>query len=765
MGSMRSFSGLIVLISCLSLSAQSPLGNVTGLATDPAGAAVPGVTVTLTSADTGVRRDVSTNSTGNYVFPNLQPGRYSLSAAARGFKKLDIPEFSLAAYKTIRQDLPLTLESSTTEITVTESASTVIATDTPSVTAGLTTKQILELPTNLRSVYNNSGDSGLIANIMPLTIPGVVQMGAGAYWLVPGGGPNGTRLKVDGIETNFGNFGSPDPVSQPSMESVQEFTANLVTNKAEFNGLGSVTTVTKSGTNQMHGDVFWYAKNAALDARNPFLTARPFQNIHNYGVSAGGPIRKDKTFLFGTWDDIRGVRAYAFASNVPTLAQRGGNFGAATVVDPYNNNAPFPNNVIPDSRIAPEAKRAQDLLYPTPNFGAPDLAAGNYRAAFNGPEVHHILEGRLDHNFTAGHSLFVRYQWKKDDYEIPGARSLLPPTTAGTSTNLRQMHFWTIGDIWAVRPNMFNEFRGGLVVLASGSYSDINGQDLLNKIGVQGLPERSFAPGVPNFSVTGLTVYTQTLLNPVNDGHWQLADNFTWVQGRHTMKFGAEMVRWFVNRYLNTNAALFGNFSFQNRFTRQPYGDFLMGLPTTVTRLDPFLAQYFRWNDYAFYAQDDFKVTRRLTLNYGLRYELNLPADARDDNFYSYDPGTKQVVIPNSAARNLFSPYFPSTLPVTTADSLGLDRTLRTSDRNNWAPRLGFSVPTRLRGQDGDSRRGRRLLRPLFGAGIGQPNGGTVCRVHYQQQFIRGRAARLHPAEPVCRTGQQRNAQHERLGC
>lgn len=688
---MRLSCTLCVLFFCLAALAQSPLGTVTGLVTDPSGSPVPGVSVTLTSSETGIRRETATNSAGNYLFPNLQPGNYTLSVAAKGFKKVDLPRFPLDAYKTVRQDLPLTLETSTTEITVTESASTIIATDTPSVTTGLTTRQILDLPTNLRSVYNNSGDSGLIANIMPLTIPGVVQMGSGAYWLVPGGGPNGTRLKVDGIETNFGNFGSPDPVSQPSMESVQEFTANLVTNKAEFNGLGAVTTVTKSGTNQFHGDVFWYAKNAAFDARNTFLTARPFQNIHNYGISGGGPLRKDKTFLFGTWDDIRGVRAYAFASNVPTLAQRGGNFGSATVVDPYNNNAPFPNNIIPDSRIAAEAKRAQDLLYPLPNYGPPSLAAGNYRAGFNGPETHHILEGRLDHNLTSGHSVFVRYQWKKDDYRIPGARSALPPTTAGTSTNLRQMHFWTVGDIWAVRPNMFNEFRGGLVVLASGSYSDINGQDLLNQIGVQGLPPRPYAPGVPNFSVSGLTTYTQSLLNPVNDGHWQLGDNFTWVQGRHTMKFGVEMVRWFVNRYLNTNAALFGNFSFQNRFTRQPYGDFLMGLPTTVTRLDPFLAQYFRWNDFAFYAQDDFKVTRSLTLSYGLRYELNLPASARDNNFYSYDPGTRQVVIPAAASRNLFSPYFPATLPVTTADTLGLDNTLRKADSNNWAPRFGFS--------------------------------------------------------------------------
>src|SRR5205807_7264062 len=113
--------------------------------------------------------------------------------------------------------------------------------------------------------------------------------------------------------------------------------------------------------------------------------------------------------------------------------------------------------------------------------------------------------------------------------------------------------------------------------------------------------------GIPNIGITGLSTVAQSLLNPVNDGHSQLGDNLSWIRGRHSMKFGGQFVDWFVNRYLTTNAGLFGNFTFTNRFTGNPYADFLLGLPTTVTRLDPFPPQYNRWHDFAFYGQDDFK--------------------------------------------------------------------------------------------------------------------------------------------------------------
>ncbi|MBI4910494.1 MAG: hypothetical protein HY820_43165, partial [Acidobacteria bacterium] len=604
---------------------------------------------------------------------------------------------------TVRQDLRFEIQATSTEVTIVESISSVVQTDSPSITGGLTSKQLIELPTNLRSVFNNAGDSGLIFSMMPLAVPGVVQVGAGASWLVPGSGGNGVRVKVDGIETNFGNFGSPDSVSQPSFESVDEFTANINSNRAEFGGIGNITSVTKAGTNHFHGGLFWYIRNSAFDARNPFQVVRPFQNIHNFGGTFGGPVKKDKTFIQLTFDATRGSRAYLFTSNVPTVAQRAGNFGAAVVRDPLINQ-PFANSVVPASRIVSQAVNAQRLFYPVPNFGPETLTAGTYRASFNGPETHRIMEVRLDQNFSRSQSMFFRYQNKDHDYEIPGARTTLPPQSVGTSTNIRSVNFFTIGHVAAIRPTLYNEFRAGNVILSSKSDANVKGQPLLDQIGIRGLSPRPGINGVPNIAIAGLETVTQILLNPVNDAHFQLSDNLTWTRGKHTVKGGFEFIHWYLNRYMPVERAVFGSFVFSANFSGNAYANFLLGLPASVTRTDPYPAHYTRWNNIAWYIQDDYKILPRLTLSYGLRYEYNAPQKIRDDNFYSFDPVTASLLVPSSKSLQAFSPAFPRTIPVQTADQVGLDRALRFADKNNFAPRFGFSyqlgsnVKTVLRG-------------------------------------------------------------------
>jgi hypothetical protein len=683
----------LIPILCGAISfAQTPLATVTGLATDPAGAAVTAASIALTNKNTGVQRTTRTNEAGAYSFPNLPPGAYTLTAEAPAFKNIQVDTFALEAFRTLRQDLKFEVASASTEITVTESSSTVIQTETPSIGSTLAHKQIIELPTNLRSVSKNSGDSGLISGILPITVPGVQQVGSGASWITPGAQPVGVKVKVDGIETTFGNFGFVDNVSQPSVESIEEFTVNVMTNRAEFGGVSSITSVTKAGTNKLHADVFYYVRNSALDARNTFQTARAFTNLHNYGITAGAPIKKDRTFATVTFDGARGVDPYTVNASVPTAAQRLGDFtGSAQIRNPFSGVDPLNGNRILPQFLSPQALKLQQAFYPEPNFGSPSLTANNYRAFFTGPETHRGIEIRLDHNFTARHQMFARYQNRKDDYRIPGARSALPPSSVGTSTNIRGVNFWTLGDTFTIKPNLYNEFRAGVVILIGNSDNPLKGQALLDQAGVAGLPSRGNLNGLPFVNITGLSSVSESLLNPVNDGHAQIADNLTWIRGRHTMKFGGEVVGWFVNRYLAVQGGLFGTFNFTNKFTGNPYADFLLGLPTTVTRLDPYPAQYDRFRDVAFFAQDDFKVTGRLTLSYGLRYEYNGPVTANGDNFYSYDPETRQIVVPSDKSKNLFSPYFPSNIPVVTASTLGLDRSLRHKDTNNFAPRFGFS--------------------------------------------------------------------------
>lgn len=685
---------LVLFLCLLGVHAQTPLGIVTGLATDPAGSVIPGASITITNAGTGIKRTASTNDAGAYAFPNVAPGSYTLNADAKGFRSIETRPFDVLAYRTVRQDLAFELAAASTEVQVTETVSPMVQVDTPAVGASLLTRQIIELPTNYRSVAKNSGDSGLISEILPETVPGVVQVGNGAKWLTPGGGANNTKVKVDGIETMFGNFGSPDNVSQPSIEAIQEFTASVLTTRAEFGGMGTITTATKSGANQFHGGVYWYMHNSATDARSTYATSKPFTNLHNYGGTLGGPVQKDRTFFFADFDGQRGVSAYLFAPNVPTAAMRTGDFtGLAALRNPFTGVSPFNGNAILPQFQSSQALAAQTRFFPLPNFGAPTLTASNYRAAFDGPEVHRTEEIRLDHSFSVRNNAFLRYENRKDDYYIPGARSPLPPTTVGTSDNVRRVNFWTLGDVHSISPSMVNEFRAGLVILVSASSADFTGQSVMQQLGIAGLPNRGGTTSLPFFNISGISNNNINLLSPVNDGHAQFADNLSWVRGRHTMKFGVEELSWFVNRYMPNNSGnpVFGSYAFTGKFTGNAYADFLLGLPATVTRLEPYATQYNRSRDWAGYAQDDFKVTGRLTLMYGLRYEYNGPAYARDGNMYSFDLATGRIVVPGPQSLRYVSSLFPSSVPLEQASQVGLGQSLRHADNKNFAPRFGFS--------------------------------------------------------------------------
>ncbi len=699
----------LLFVCALSLPAQTPLGTVTGLATDPSGAAVPNASITLSSEATGVQRTAATNAAGAYSFPDLPPATYLLKAEAKGFRPIETRPFALDAYRTVRQDLHFELATATSEVVVTDAAPAAIQIESPSVGSSMTGREIIELPTNLRSVAKNSGDSGLISSIMPLTVPGVVQVGNGAKWLTPGAGAASMKVKVDGIETTFANFGSPDNVSQPSVEAIQEFAANILTTRAEFGGMGTITSVTKSGANRFHGNVFWYVRNSAFDARNAYSIGKPFQNLHTYGGTIGGPIQKDKTFVFADFDGMRGVAAYGFAPNVPTLAMRQGDFSAFSAIRNPFTSQNFTGNVIPAALLSPQALAAQRLLFPLPNFGPPSLSAANYRASFSGPETHRTEEIKLDHNFSSRQTAFLRYENRKDDYHIPGARSALPPTTAGTSDNIRRVNFWTFGHVSTLRANLINEFRAGVVILVSASSGELNGQALMDQMGIQGLPNRGKTSSQPYFNISGITANSINLLNPVNDGHAQFADNLSWIHGRHSMKFGVEELSWFDNRFQPNSSGnpILGTYTFSTRFTGNAYADFLLGLPNQVTRMEPYRPQYVRFRDWSFYGQDDFKVTPRLTLMYGLRYEYNGPAHTLDDNIFSFDLATGRIVLPSDQARRSITPLLPTTIPFETASDFGTGSSLRRPDKNNFAPRFGFSY--------GLGNHGRTVLRGGWG--------------------------------------------------
>jgi hypothetical protein len=198
----------------------------------------------------------------------------------------------------------------------------------------------------------------------------------------------------------------------------------------------------------------------------------------------------------------------------------------------------------------------------------------------------------------------LRYENRKDDYDIPGARSVLPPTTIGTSNNIRRVNFWTLGDVYNIRPSAINEFRAGVVILVSASSANFTGQNLLAQIGIQGLPDGGPVHNIPFFNITGISPNNINLLNPVNDGHAQFADNLSWVHGSHSMKFGLEQVDFFVNRYMpNTRESDFGSYASAAPVHGQPICGFPVGTLGDGDAPDPYPARYNRFRDWSVYAQ------------------------------------------------------------------------------------------------------------------------------------------------------------------
>ena len=288
--------------------------------------------------------------------------------------------------------------------------------------------------------------------MLPEEIPGVVQVGSGAKWLTPGGVAAGTKAYVDGVETDFGNFGAPDSVSQPSFESVQEFTANLLTNRAEFGGIGEVNSTTKSGTNAYHASLFEYARNSAFDARNPFLTSKPNQNLHNYGVAGGGPAIRNKTFFYFVFDGTRGVRAYPFTSNVPTLAQRLGDFQRSGRAEEPVHRGRVRRQPDPGQSAESAGARRAGAVFPATELWPGRFHLGQLSGLLQRSRgASRLRRPRGSQLLRAVTPRFCAIRRRRTTTLSPGPGRRCRPQSVGTSTNIRRVNFFTLGDVFSPR--------------------------------------------------------------------------------------------------------------------------------------------------------------------------------------------------------------------------------------------------------------------------------------------------------------------------
>ncbi len=723
-----------LLLMALVATAQSTFGTLLGTVKDSSGSVVPNATVKITNVDENTTRTVQANANGDYEAVNTKPGRYKIEVTATGFQPFTTSEVTLTARQTLRVDATLSTGQVTAQINITANAGA-IATETQTISSAFESQKILNLPANYRGAGGSTSPYGLIA-----ALPGVQSDNGGAF-SIQGALPSQSQFSLDGISTTNVTGNSPLRNAFPSAESIAEIKVQGVGNAAEYGQVGDVTTISKSGTNQYHATAFWFHQNRALDAKVYGALTKPQKISNDFGFSGGGPVRipwlydgKDKTFFFGTYEALRFPRGTTIQNTVPTQAMRNGDFSAlanVTVRDPLTGQA-FANNRVPDNRISPIAK-AILTLYPLPNVSDPDrFRVANYIRNSSSSINSDQYDIRIDHNLTGKQSIFSRWTWKDVAQDSPNNLSLPSNTAFDKYKILVVSHNYTL------TPRLLNEARFGLTLNDSGTAFPFDGRDFTAKLGFTGIGPNFPFNGLPNIDFSGdITDLNRNRADGLSQSRtYQFNNNLTWTVGRHTTKYGFD-VRWIraVSPLGFIGADNYGNSSFNNTFSGNDFGDFLLGIPIRTSYAIIQQDNDGRTTHYHFFGQDSFRVNQKLTLEFGLRYEYHPGYTDAGGNIGNFDPSvprTGRVVYP-TGKQNLLAPGFLRTFnacpapaangaactPVLSAEEAGLPEGLRTVPKNRVLPRFGFAF--RPFGDDKTVVRG----------GIGAYNGTLLGSIYF----------------------------------
>lgn len=698
--------------------AQSTLGVILGTVRDPSGAVVRGAAVELTNTGENVSRAAMADENGGYEFQNVKRGTYTLSVTAPGFRAFQARGVPLEARRTVRVDAVLEVGEVSTTVEVSGSAG-VIATDSPAIQSALNIEKVAALPANVRAGGSTS-PYNLIA-----TLPGV-QPDNGNGFGIQGGIPAQSDSSVDGISITNASGNSPLRDLFPSVESIAEIKVQGVGNTAEYGTPGDVTTISKSGTNGYHGALFWYHQNKALDARSFGQNALPAKIGNSFGGTIGGPVLlprlysgRNRTFFFFTWESFRFPRQSTVQNSVPTQRMKGGDFTTESVAvrDPLSGQ-PFAGNLLPASRFN-AAARAVLPFYPDPNTGAGDrFAAANYIENRSATIESDQLDVRGDHNFSPRHSIFSRYSRKTNPSLSPN--NLLLPT----DTLQNGYHSGVVSYTWSIRPTLLNEFRGGVNYSFSQREFPFDGRGFLRSLNLKDIPSDPIYNGIPAFQVDRITSFAKGRPGFSRSWNTQFLDNMTWIRGRHTFKWGADIRRLRGESNISfITGDSYGEFAFNGNFTGHPWGDFLLGAPVQSSIADLRIDNDGRATHYKAYFQDSFRVSPKFTVDYGVRWEFHpgyFDAGLNIGNFDRAVPRTGRVIIPSDPkAPSFIGPGVLATInacpgptingvgctPIVTAKEAGLPEGLRENYYTQFLPRLGFAYrlneKTTLRGSVG----------------------------------------------------------------
>jgi outer membrane receptor protein involved in Fe transport len=608
------FPRVVLIAAVLSASvlyAQST--EVTGQILDASQSVVAGATAELTRVDTGDRRETVSSTEGYYSFPLLQPGIYDLTVKKDGFEAQITKGIKVETGQVSSVDITLTVGEISQQVDV-EAAVAQLQTDSSAVSHVVTNETITDMPLIDRRSYQLTRLNGFIVQL---------NSGSSATFAIAGGRGDNTNYYIDGGTVQNVGMGTPDLYFDPPVEAMQEFNVNLSEYAAELgrSGGGVIQMTTKSGTNDFHGSAYEFFRNTDLDANTYFSKAKPVLHYNLFGASVGGPIRRNKTWFFFNYEGRRQILATTQDLVVPTTAELQGNFtGQKVITNPFTGK-PFANNIIPASLLDPVGVKLAGF-YPAPNIAG---AAGGINFVANDPAttVVNNYVARIDHTFNDTNRIYGRFLGQPD---TTTTASIYP--TPGTDNFGDMIHdYYYNGSVTWVRnisASSFNELRLTLSRRQTLSISAGANTELDEKIGLTGANPNFFPSvtvnGFASIGCTSCSNGQERLQTPV-EAH-QLADNYTKIIGAHQIKFGVDY-RYGKDGDLYLSQAG-GALTFNNQATGNSVASLLLGWVNQGSVLATYHL-HSRIDSYAGYVQDDWKVKPNLTLNVGLRYDVDSP--------------------------------------------------------------------------------------------------------------------------------------------
>jgi hypothetical protein len=689
--------------------AQSIFGDLRGVTRDPSGLPLPGAAVTVHSLDENTDRKRQSGEDGAFLMENLKAGHYQLTASKQGFRDSAPVTVELSARQSLRVDLALALESQSQTVEV-SAATEQVNTENGAIGDAKVTSQIVQLPLNFRAVTTSP--------LASLSTSANVEQDTQGNMAVGGATANMVGYSVDGIST--ANVAGSNAASNPypSSEGIAELKVTAFNNSAEFSQVGDVTFTTKGGTNNLHGSLFEYLQNDALDATILNFNYKAPKRFNTFGGSLGGPLSipklyngHDRTFFFVDYEGNRKRTSQPEQYLVPMASERAGNLSGlvspnSPLIDPLSGS-PFPNNTIPTSRLNASSLTLLDNYYPLPNTTSAG-SSYNYETLQPIPSRTDGLDGRIDQIINSKQQVYVRYNWKNVLSDV--ANPLLP-----NDVDSEHDRSFLVSHNYVISQSLLNEFRFGFTHLQVSPDFPIEGAAAIAQLGFQNVdvsnhPSNGGFPSINFSDGTGFTPIGRDIVGPTNSSTNQIADNITYTRGKHTVRAGVDL-RWvqFAFPQVETPSDDYGLFTFnQGVFTGNAFGDLLLGLPNTTYFAVTGPRENASSMQSGLYAQDEWRITDRLTLNAGLRWELLPPFLDVRGNQANFDAAANAVIVNSrlfSSGLGIAPEFLQSinactlpnrdvSLPCTNVDlnsQLGLPAGLRQFYKKDLDPRISLA--------------------------------------------------------------------------